>query len=74
MITFFMMTKLMITLYGLENNWFDTRPHYYNKTYQSEKACHQASIQLDKTTGRVCVPQNNHSGHVDLYITKKEKE
>ena len=52
--------------------WFDTRPHYYTKTYQSDKACNHASIQLEKTTGKVCVPKNDHSGHVDLYTTKDE--
>jgi len=24
----------------------------------------------EETTGRVCVPKNDHSGHVDLYLTK----
>ena len=64
---------LTFATYLYQPLWFDTRPHYYNKTYQSEKACDHASIHLDKTTGRVCVPKNDHSGHVDLYITKKEK-
>ena len=27
-------------------------------------------IQVEETTGRVCVPKNDHSGHVDLYLTK----
>ena len=61
---------LMLGLFAVDNNWFDTRPHYYTKTYQSGKACNHASIQLEETTGRVCVPKNNHSGHVDLYTTK----
>ena len=60
---------LMLGLFAVDNNWFDTRPHYYTKTYQSGKACNHASIQLEKTTGRVCVPQDNHSGRVDLYTT-----
>ena len=72
MATFLVIATTIISLYGLENNWFDTRPHYYTKTYQSDKACNHASIQLGKTTGRVCVPKNDHSGHVDLYTTKKE--
>ena len=50
--------------------WFDSRPHYLSKTYQTKKACDHASIQLDEKTGRVCVPKNDHSGHVDLYTTK----
>ena len=63
---------LMLGLFAVDNNWFDTRPHYYTKTYQSDKACNHASIQLEKTTGRVCVPQDNHSGHVDLYTTRRK--
>ena len=60
----------VLSLYVFEPLWFDTRMHYYHNTYQSEKACDHASIHLDKTTGRVCVPKNDHSGHVDLYLTK----
>ena len=63
---------LMLGLFAVDNNWFDTRPHYYTKTYQSDKACNHASIQLEKSKGRVCVPQDNHSGQFDLYTTKDE--
>ena len=50
--------------------WFDTRPHYYTKTYQSDKACNHASIQLEKSKGRVCVKRDDFSGSFDLYTTK----
>ena len=63
----------VLSLYIFEPLWFDTRMHYYTSTHQSDKACNRASIQLEKTTGRVCVPKNDHSGHVDLYTTKEDK-
>ena len=61
----------VLSLYVFEPLWFDTRMHYYHNTNQSEKACNHASIQVEEeTTGRVCVPKDDHSGHVDLYLTK----
>ena len=60
----------VLSMYVYEPLWFDTRMHYQHETYQSLKACKHASIQVDETTGRVCVPKNDHSGHVDLYLTK----
>ena len=60
----------VLSLYVFEPLWFDTRMHYYHNTYQSEKACNHASTQVEETTGRVCVPKNDHSGQVDLYLTK----
>ena len=60
----------VLSLYVFEPLWFDTRMHYYHNTYQSDKACNQAASQQDKVTGRVCVPKDNHSGQVDLYLTK----
>ena len=59
----------VLSLYVFEPLWFDTRMHYHHETYQSLKACKHASIQVEETTGRVFVPKNNHSGHVDLYLT-----
>ena len=73
MTTFLIIATTVVSLYGLENNWFDTRMHYYKNTYQSSKACDHASIQLEKSIGRVCVPKADHSGHVDLYTTNKNK-
>ena len=70
MTTFLIITATVLGLYGLESNWFDTRMHHYHETYQSLKACNHASIQVEETTGRVCVPKNDHSGYVDLYLTK----
>ena len=70
MTTFLIITATVLGLYGLESNWFDTRMHHYHETYQSLKACNHASIQVEETTGRVCVPKDDHSGHVDLYLTK----
>ena len=70
MATFLVIATTIISLYGLENNWFDTRPHYYTKTYQSDKACNHASIQLEKSKGRVCVKRDEFSGSFDLYTTK----
>jgi hypothetical protein len=60
----------VLSMYVYEPLWFDTRMHYQHETYQSLKACKHASIQLEETTGRVCVPKDDHSGHVDLYLTK----
>ena len=70
MTTFLISTATVLGLYGLDSNWFDTRMHHYHETYQSLKACNHASIQVEETTGRVCVPKDDHSGHVDLYLTK----
>ena len=61
----------VISLYVFEPLWFDTSMHYHHETYQSLKACNHAVIQVEETTGRVCVPKNDHSGHVDLYLTKE---
>ena len=54
----------------VKNKWFDTRLHFYTNTFQSENACNLFASKLDKKTGRVCVPKNNHSGQIDLYTTK----
>ena len=62
---------IVLSMFVYEPLWFDTRMHYYHNTYQSEKACNHASIQVEETTGRVCVPKNDHSGHFDLYLTKR---
>ncbi len=63
---------IVLSMFVYEPLWFDTRMHYYHNTYQSEKACNHAVIQVvEKTTGRVCVPKDNHSGQVDLYLTKE---
>jgi len=70
MTTFLIITATVLSLYGLESNWFDTRMHHYHETYQSLKACNHASTQVEGTTGKVCVPKDDHSGHVDLYLTK----
>ena len=61
---------IVFSMFVYEPLWFDTRMHYHYETYQSLKACKHASIQVEETTGRVCVSKNNHSGHVDLYLTK----
>ena len=62
---------IVLSMFVYEPLWFDTRMHYQHETYQSLKACKHASIQLEETTGRVCVLKNDHSGHVDLYLTKE---
>ena len=61
---------IVLSMFVYEPLWFDTRAHYHHETYQSLKACNHASIQVEETTGRVCVPKDNHSGQVDLYLTK----
>ena len=68
--TILIIAGTVLSLYVFEPLWFDTRMHYHHETYQSLKACKHASIQVEETTGRVCVPKNDHSGHVDLYLTK----
>ena len=62
---------IVLSMFVYEPLLFDTRMHYQHETYQSLKACKHASIQVEETTGRVCVPKNDHSGHVDLYLTKE---
>jgi hypothetical protein len=61
----------VLSLYIFEPLWFDTRMHYYHNTYQSDKACSLAANQQKDVTGRVCVPKNDYSGNVDLYLTKE---
>ena len=61
---------IVLSMFVYEALWFATRMHYQHDTYQSLKACKHASIQVEETTGRVCVPKDDHSGHVDLYLTK----
>ena len=64
----------VLSLYIFEPLWFDTRMHYYTSTHQSDKAYNLVASGLNQKTGRVCVPKNDHSGHVDLYTTiNKEK-
>jgi hypothetical protein len=70
MTVIYVVISLVFSAFLYEPLWFDTRMHYHHDTYQSLKACKHASIQVDETTGRVCVPKDNHSGHVDLYLTK----
>ena len=70
MTAIYVIISLVFSAFLYEPLWFDTRTHYYHNTYQSEKACNHASIQVEETTGRVCVPKDNHSGQVDLYLTK----
>ena len=69
MTTFLVISATVLSLYGLENHWFDTRMHYYHNTYQSEKACKHASKQIEDDKGIVCVPKKD-SFDVDLYVTK----
>ena len=57
---------IVLSMFVYEPLRFDTRMHYQHETYQSLKACKHASIQVEETTGRVCVPKDDHSGHVDL--------
>ena len=72
MATILIVAGTVLSLYVFEPLWFDTRMHYQHETYQSLKACKHASIQVEEeTTGRVCVPKDDHSGHVDLYLTKE---
>ena len=60
----------VLSLYIFEPLWFDTRMHYFHQTYETDKACSLAAHQQKDVTGRVCVPKDDHSGHVDLYLTK----
>ena len=71
MATILIVAGTVLSLYVFEPLWFDTRMHYYHNTYQSDKACNHASTQVEETTGRVCVPKDDHSGYVDLYLTKE---
>lgn len=62
---------LTLGTYLYEPLWFDKRMHHYKSTHQSKKACNIVAINsLNQKTGRVCIPKNNHSGHVDLYTTE----
>ena len=60
----------VLSLYIFEPLWFDTRMHYFHQTYETDKACSLAAHQQKDVTGRVCVPKDDFSGHVDLYLTK----
>jgi hypothetical protein len=60
----------VISLYAFEPLWFDTRMHYLHQTYENDKACSLAAHQQKDVTGRVCIPKDDFSGHVDLYLTK----
>ena len=71
MTVIYVVISLVFSAFLYEPLWFDTRTHHYHNTYQSDKACNHASIQVEETTGRVCVPKDNHSGQVDLYQTKE---
>ena len=61
----------VLSLYVFEPLWFDTRMYYFHQTYETDKACGFAAHQQKDVTGRVCVPKNDYSGHVDLYLTKE---
>lgn len=64
---------LVLGMFTYEPMWFDTRPHYYSHTYESEGECQLVrelliEIDLDDMTeepkGTVCT--DKHA----LYITK----
>jgi hypothetical protein len=71
--------SLFVSSYLYEPLWFDTRPHYYVKTFQTPEACAQAKKASDLEIafpdafhkGNVCVPKGNYSGNSDLYSTKE---
>ena len=67
--------SLFVSSYLYEPLWFDTRPHYYVKTFQTPEACAQAKKASDQANafhkGNVCVPKGNYSGNSDLYSTKE---
>ena len=60
----------VISLYAFEPLWFDTRMHYFHQTYETDKACSLAAHQQKDVTGRVCIPKDDFSGKIDLYLTK----
>jgi len=56
---------LMLGMFAYDNKWFDTRPHYFNSTYQSKQECQNARKAItDKKKGSVCTDKH------DLYVTK----
>ena len=70
MATIFIVAGTVLSLYIFEPLWFDTRMHYFHQTYETDKACSLAAHQQKDVTGRVCIPKDDFSGHVDLYLTK----
>ena len=54
---------LVLGMLTYEPMWFDTRPHYYSHTYESNEQC-QDVRELLKDKGTVCT--DKHA----LYITK----
>ena len=78
------MVTILIIVAGLvfgaftyEPSWFDTRPHYYSKTYNSKKQCQLVREMLadldkdymnDEPLGTVCTDKH------ELYTTDKFKE
>ena len=54
---------LVLGMFAYDSSWFDTRPHYYHLTYNSESECEDARKQI-KDKGTVCTDKH------DLYQTK----
>ena len=68
---------LVLGMFTYEPSWFDTRPHYYSKTYNSKEQCQSVRKLLtdldkdyidDEPLGTVCTDKH------ELYTTDKFKE
>jgi len=53
---------LVLGMFTYNPSWFDTRPHYYSLTYNSQSGCEEAR-ELIKDKGTVCTDKH------DLYTT-----
>ena len=53
---------LVLGMFTYNPSWFDTRPHYYSLTYNSQSECEEAR-EIIKDKGTVCTDKH------DLYTT-----
>jgi hypothetical protein len=56
--------------------WFDTRPHYYSHTYDTQEQCQAVKQALEND---LLFPEVNKKGavctdHNELYLTHKERD
>ena len=66
MTVFIVVAHLVFASYLYAPSWFDTRPHYFYKTYETQAKCKEAkdfAVAVDIGRGSVCTDKNA------LYLT-----
>ena len=66
MTVFIVVANLVFASYLYAPSWFDTRPHYFYKTYETQAKCKEAkdfAVAVDIGRGSVCTDKNA------LYLT-----